>query len=152
MIKTKRSLFRNRMLKYSLQVGSLIALLAPITLVLYANRDLYFKTEVTAFKAGMPALLGICLIGVIALKEIKLGGLLWLGALYGILELFKNIIQELRLIVLVVIISFAVYKYIFKPSIVYMKKKCDMLMNALINASAMSEVYKNDKEDLDGSV
>lgn len=146
-MKTKKKLFKTRALWVSMQVGSWLCLLAPITCVIYINRDIYFR-KVATMNVGIPALLGIGLMGIIVIKRVKLSGFLFLGALYGLLELFKGIIKDLQLIVLVVAISYGLWR-LFQPLIKSLKKRCDLLLASYYNASAMQEVYQPEMEAIE---
>jgi hypothetical protein len=56
------------------------------------------------------------------------------------LELFKGIIKDLQLIVLVVAISYGLWR-LFQPIIKKLKDKVARISNAFENALAMDEVY-----------
>lgn len=144
MEKTKKRLRTFRTLLWGVQVTSWFSLLAPILILLYINKDVYFK-QVESMKVGLPSIIGIVLIGFILIKQLKLGGFVFLGILYAILELFKGIIKDLQLIVLVVAISYGLWR-LFQPLIKSLKKRCDLLLASYYNASAMQEVYQPEME------
>lgn len=139
MEKTKKRLRTFRTLLWGVQVASWFSLLAPILTLLYINKDVYFK-QVESMKIGLPSIIGIVLIGFILIKQLKLGGFVFLGILYVILELFKGIIKDLQLIVLVVAISYGLWR-LFQPIIKKLKDKVARISNAFENALAMDEVY-----------
>lgn len=135
-------------------VGSWLTLLMPIGIMLYENREKYFKTVEASLQIGGAVIVILIVVTLLALKKAKFGVLTWFVLGYVILELVEPMLADLKLMVLILAISVAVDKYIFKGLIAYFKRLSMAQIEANINAKAMGKVFnkKPNMEELSGRV
>lgn len=141
---------KNRIFLVLAWVGSWLTLLMPIGIMIYNEKEKYFKTVENKVRLSI-AFIFICIIVIpIVIKKAKMGLLSLLVVLVALLDLLKPILADLELLLFTFTISYAVFQYVFNPLINYLKAVCKAQLEANINARAMGKVFK--KGDLNGSV
>ena len=146
-------MWKNRLFLALAWVGRWLSLLAPIALVIWFNRDIYFKDQIATYKIFTAFAFAGAVIVPIIVKEVKAGLLVWLGIVLIMLALLKPILADLEFLLTVFTISYAVYKYIFTNIYNYLKKVCELELDANIKAKAMGKVMKQNKlEETTGRV